>query len=77
MIKLNEVKAGKSGRVLSVDGGAGFQRRITAVGVTPGSSFFIVQNEKKYPVLLYVRSTLLAVDREDCTGIAVEVTENE
>ena len=76
MAKLNEVTAGQSGRVLFVDGGAGFQRRIAAVGVTPGSMFSVVQNEKKYPVLLDIRSTLLAVARDDCAGITVEVTGN-
>lgn len=77
MTALNEVKAGKQGRVLSVDGRTDFQRRITAVGVTPGSSFSVVQNERKYPVLLNIRSTLLAVDREDCANIMVEVAGNE
>lgn len=77
MMTLNEVKAGKSGKVLSVDGRADFQRRITAVGVTPGSSFSVIQNEKKYPLLLDIRSTLLAVDREDCGSIMVEVAEGE
>lgn len=77
MIRLSEVNAGKCGRVLSVDGGPDFQRRITAVGVTPGSGFSVIQNEKKYPLLLDIRSTLLAVDRDDCTGIMVEVTGNE
>ena len=76
MTKLNEVTAGKSGRVLSVDGGTGFQRRIAAVGVTPGSVLSVIQNEKKYPILLEIRSTLLAVDRDDCGGITVEVTGN-
>lgn len=77
MTALSEVKAGKQGKVLLVDGRADFQRRITAVGVTPGSSFSVVQNEKKYPVLLDIRSTLLAVDREDCGRIMVEVAGNE
>lgn len=77
MTRLSEVNAGKCGRILSVDGGTDFQRRITAVGMTPGSSFSVIQNERKYPVLLDIRSTLLAVDRDDCAGIMVEVTGNE
>lgn len=77
MIALSEVKEGKRGKVLSVDGRTDFQRRIAAVGVTPGSSFSVIQNERKYPVLLDIRSTLLAVDRSDCAGIMVEVTDNE
>ncbi len=76
-MKLSEVNEGKCGRVLSVDGGVDFQRRITAVGVTPGSRFSVVRNERKYPVLLDIRSTLLAVDRKDCAGITVEVACNE
>ena len=76
MTHLNEVKSGQQGRVLSVEGKPDFQRRITAVGVTPGGSFSVVQNEKKYPLLLDVRGTLLAVDRSDCGKIKVEVTGN-
>lgn len=76
MTALSEVKTGRQGRILSVDGRADFQRRVTAVGVTPGSSFSVIRNEKKYPVLLDIRSTLLAVDREDCQSIMVEVEDN-
>ncbi|MBR1931228.1 MAG: ferrous iron transport protein A [Lachnospiraceae bacterium] len=77
MQKLSDVKSGSSGQVLSVNGRTDFQRRITAVGITPGCRFQVVQNEKKYPVLLNVRSTLLAVDRGDCEEIMVEVAEND
>ena len=72
-MKLNELVAGATGKVNSVTGTQEFQRRITAVGITPGCSFNIVQNEKKYPVLIDVRNTLLAVDRNDCSNIEVEV----
>ena len=76
MTKLSEVQAGGSGQILSVGGDAVFQRRITAVGITPGGRFSVVQNEKKFPVLLSIRSTILAVDRKDCGEIYVEVTDN-
>ena len=72
-MKLNEVKEGIKGSVLSVSGAPDFLRRISAVGITPGSKFSIVQNVKRYPVLLNVRNTLLAVDRTDCDNIDVEV----
>ena len=72
-MKLNELVAGSKGKVNSVSGSQEFQRRITAVGITPGSFFNVVQNEKKYPVLIDVRNTLLAVDRNDCNNIEVEV----
>ena len=72
-MKINELVAGSKGKVNSVEGSQEFQRRITAVGITPGCSFSIVQNEKKYPLLIDVRNTLLAVDRNDCNNIEVEV----
>ena len=77
MTKLSEVKAGESGRILMVGGKPEFQRRITAVGITPGGNFSVLQNEKKYPMLLNIRSTMLAVNRSDCNEIMVEVNTNE
>ena len=71
-MKLSEMKQGNSGIVQTVGGTADFERRISAVGVTPGSKFFVIQNEKKYPLLLQGRNTLLAVDRTDCRNIEVE-----
>lgn len=76
MTKLCDVKSGESGQVLAVGGKPDFQRRITAVGITPGGRFTVVQNEKKYPVLLHIRSTILAVNRSDCNAIMVEVDAN-
>ena len=76
MTKLSKVKAGESGQILSVGGKPEFQRRITAVGITPGGRFSVVQNEKKYPMLLNIRSTMLAVNRNDCDEIMVEVIAN-
>lgn len=71
--KLNEIDAGNRGKVSKVSGTQEFERRITAVGITPGSMLSVVQNEKKYPLLIDVRNTLLAVDRNDCNNIEVEV----
>ena len=71
--KLNEIDAGNRGKVSKVSGTQEFERRITAVGITPGSMLSVIQNEKKYPILIDVRNTLLAVDRNDCNNIEVEV----
>lgn len=75
MTNLMEVKAGTKGQVIAVHGNADFQRRITAVGITPGSKFQVIRNEKKYPLLLNVRNTVLAVNRADCEEITVELNE--
>lgn len=75
-MKLSQVKAGEGGQVLAVGGKPEFQRRITAVGITPGGRFSVVKNDAKYPMLLNVRSTMLAVNRSDCEEIMVEVNAN-
>ena len=72
-MKLSDMDEGKNGHVRSVSGSPEFLRRISAVGITPGSAFSVVQNVKRYPVLLTIRNTLLAVDRTDCGQIDVEV----
>ena len=41
--------------------------------MTEGAVFQVVKNDKKMPVLVYVRETLLALNRRDCEMI--EVTE--
>ena len=72
-MKLNEMNAGERGRVSAVGGNAAFQRRITAVGITPSSVFEVVRHEKHFPMLLYVRGTMLAVGADDCAQIETEV----
>jgi ferrous iron transport protein A len=46
--------------------------RITAIGVTEGTAFQTVRNDRKMPVLLYLRETLIAVNRMDAERIEVE-----
>lgn len=77
MPRLSDLKAGQKGHVLSVGGKPDFQRRITAVGVTPGGRLTVLQNEKKYPLLVSIRNTALAINRNDCEEIMVEVEANE
>ncbi len=73
MLNLQEMNEGATGRICMVGGTEQFQRRVTSVGLTPGCRFEIVQNQKKCPILLYARNTLLALDRSDCKNISVEV----
>ena len=45
---------------------------LTAIGVTEGTAFQTVRNDRKMPVLLYLRETLIAVNRMDAERIEVE-----
>ncbi|MBR3033420.1 MAG: ferrous iron transport protein A [Clostridiales bacterium] len=72
-MKLNELKEGTMASVLSLDADMHLLSRVTSIGVTEGTRIQVVKNDKKMPILIYVRETLLALNRKDCEKIEVEV----
>jgi len=73
MENLETLKKGNLGKVLSISGNSRFLSRISSIGITIGSTVEVIQNEKKYPVLIYQRDTLIALNREESKKIMVEV----
>ena len=73
-MKLTESKADMQGKILSVQGNDHFMRRITAIGITEGTPFQTVRNDKKMPVLIYLRETLISLNRDDAEGIEVKLS---
>ena len=71
-MKLYEARPGYSGTIISIDGDNRFLSRITSIGLTEGCKIEIMQNEKKQPVLLLSRDSLIAVNRKDCERIEVK-----
>lgn len=71
-MKLTESKADMQGRIISVQGDDHFMNRITAIGITEGTPFQTVRNDKKMPVLIYLRETLIALNKTDAERIEVE-----
>ena len=69
------MRADRTGTVKSLGKDERFLKRITSVGLTEGARFLVVKNDRKMPVLVYARETLLALNRRDCDRI--EVTEVE
>jgi len=72
-MRLTETKPDQRGIVKRIVGDAHFMNRITAIGVTEGTEFQTVRNDKKMPVLVYLRETLIAVNRSDAERIEVEM----
>ena len=71
-MKLSELKADTSAKVVSLGTDERFVNRITSIGMSEGAAFEVVKNDKKMPVLIYVRETLLAMNKKDCERIEVE-----
>ena len=71
-MKLSDTRADQHGVIRSIGGDAHFINRVTAIGITEGTAFQTVRNDKKMPVLVYLRETLIAVNREDAERIEVE-----
>ncbi|SFX13623.1 FeoA domain-containing protein [Ruminococcus sp. XPD3002] len=72
-MKLTETKPDSHGRIVSIKGDDRFVNRVTAIGITEDVSFQVVRNDKKMPVLIYLRETLIALNRDDAERIEVKI----
>ena len=72
-MKLTETKPEENGIIRRIGGDVQFANRITAIGLTEGTVFQTVRNDRKMPVLIYLRETLIAVNRTDAERMEVEV----
>lgn len=72
-MKLSEVKVDQMATIQALGNDTHFLSRVTSIGMTEGTCVQVVRNDKKMPLLIYVRETLLALNRKDCEKIEVEV----
>ena len=72
MRKLSELKKDECGVIASINGDARFVSRITSIGLTPGCKVTVIKNEKRRPLLVYSRDTMIALNRNECADIEVE-----
>lgn len=70
-MKLTETTADMQGMITSVAGDDHFMNRITSIGITEGTPFQTVRNDKKMPVLIYLRETLISLNRADAAMSSV------
>lgn len=71
-MKLTELKKEQSGLITRINGDSRFVSRITSIGLTPGCRVIVVKNEKRRPLLVYSRDTMIALNRNECEDIEVE-----
>ena len=73
MIALTQAKEGQRCRIKSLNGNKRFISRITSVGLILDSVLEMIQNKGKYPLLIYTRDSMLAVNQKEAENIIVEV----
>ena len=71
-MKLTELEKEDSGIITRISGDTRFVSRITSIGLTPGCKVTVVKNEKRRPLLVYSRDTMIALNRNECEDIEVE-----
>lgn len=71
-MKLTELKKEQSGLITCINGDNRFVSRITSIGLTPGCKVTVIKNEKRRPLLVYSRDTMIALNRNECEDIEVE-----
>lgn len=73
MIPLNSAASGKICIIKSINGSERLVNRITSIGITLGSHVNVIRNQPKYPVLIYCRDTMIAINQKEAEKISVEV----
>lgn len=76
-ITLSDTKPGKKYSILSIRNEARLVNRLSSMGLMDGSQIEICQNQKKQPVLIFARDTLIAIGREESKKITVGGVKNE
>lgn len=72
VMPLSETREGFSGKITDIAGDAHFIGRVTSMGLTVGCPLTVVRHEKKQPILIEARDTLIAISCGDLGKIFVE-----
>lgn len=76
-ITLSDATPGKTYSVIHIKEESRLVNRLSSMGILCGSQIEVCQNQKKQPVLLFTRDTLVAVGREESKKIMIGGSENE
>lgn len=71
-MRLNELRSGEQGRIISVEGVGALRRRLMDMGLTPGTSVYVRKVAPLGdPIELHLRGYELTLRKEDAAGITV------
>ena len=73
-MRMNELKQGECGKILTVEGKGALRRRLMDMGLTPGTTVFIRKVAPLGdPIELHLRGYELTLRKEDASNITVEM----
>ena len=72
LVSLEQLESGTHGIVRQLQGGKELGNRLTAMGLSIGSEFEVMQNRGNGPVLVKVRGTRIAFGHGEALKILVE-----
>lgn len=70
-ITLSDAQPGSRYRILEIKEENRLVNRLSSMGLLCGSTIEVCQNNKKQPVLIFARDTLVAIGREESKKIMV------
>lgn len=71
---LVEMEAGQAGKVVEVDGGHGFRKRLEALGIHPGMKITKISSQfMRGPVIVKVGATQIAIGFGMARRVVVEI----
>jgi len=73
-LSLDRMHAGQTGKVLRVDGGYGFKKKLEALGIRPGTEITKVSSQiMRGPVIVRVGMTQIAIGYGMARRVVVEI----
>ena len=70
-MKLDQTRPGFKGLISSIEGDAHLVSRVTSIGIVPGSEVEVLMNSSKQPMLLFLKDSMIALNKEDAGRIEV------
>ena len=77
MVTLSEAAPGRSYFIREIKDESRLVNRLSSMGLMCGSPIEVCQNNKKQPVLIFARDTLVAIGRGESTKIIVGGAKDE
>ena len=71
-MKLSKTTEGRTYMLIDVGEDPHFVRRAGSMGLVPDTEIRVIRSQRKMPILIFARDTLIAINRKDSEKIEVK-----